>query len=147
MNPETHKTLRLSFIKLTPVAGAIINSFYERLLRENPTLKPLFANVDMATQRTKMIKALAFVVENAAATDTVRPALEQLGKDHVAYGALMAHYPIVATALLEALKDGAQDKWNQDWSQAWSEAIAVVCDTMKSGVAKQIAEKRAKKSK
>lgn len=132
MDEKVYATLLKSFGQLTPVVGEIIKSFYGRLMK-NPSFAPLFANVDMDSQRTKLIDSLSFVVKNAGRPETVRPALLDLGKSHISYGALLGHYPAIAYALLDSLREGAGERWNVEWEQAWSQAIDFVCKTMQEG--------------
>lgn len=133
MNSETYKTLRASFVQLTPKAGDIVKAFYNRLLDENPSLVPLFENTDMAVQRRKLVESLSFVVQNAGQPESLKQVLYELGAKHVGYGAVTAHYPIVAKALLDSLRDGAESAWSREWEEAWKPAIALVCDTMLEG--------------
>lgn len=61
--------------------------------------------------------------------------LKKLGKRHVAYGVLEAHYPIVGQALIETLEAALGDKFTDDVKAAWVEIYGIISSTMIEGAA------------
>lgn len=60
------------------------------------------------------------------------PVLEMLGKKHLTYGVLPAHYDVVGQALLQTLEAGLGAHWTPDVHKAWSDVYGTVAGVMKS---------------
>jgi len=59
------------------------------------------------------------------------PAVQNLGKGHVAYGVEDKHYDTVGGALLYTLEAGLGDDFTPDVKDAWTEVYTVLATTMK----------------
>src|SRR5947207_876059 len=85
MTPEQVTLIRTSWRQVIPVAATAAGLFYEQLFALDPTLRPLFAHADMEQQGKKLLQALGTVVASADRLHTLGPALEDLGRKHLAY--------------------------------------------------------------
>ena len=62
--------------------------------------------------------------------DALVPVLRELGKKHVGYGVLEAHYDVVGDALMKTLEQGLGDAFAPEARRAWEAVYAVVKATM-----------------
>ncbi len=118
--------LESSFNAIAPKADELADKFYDRLFREHPAVKPLFAGTDMASQKKQLVAMLALVVENLRKPEQLAEAVKALGIRHISYGAQREHYPVVGQNLLATLADVAGDLWNDELENAWAEAYAAI---------------------
>lgn len=124
--------LEASFKAVAPHATRLADLFYTRLFREHPEVRSMFPE-DMAGQKKKLIASLATIVGALRKPEELGGYLEELGRRHVAYGALEAHYPVVGENLLHCLAEVAGDAWTAELQAAWSEAYGAIQETMLSG--------------
>ncbi len=59
--------------------------------------------------------------------------LKDLGKKHVAYGVIPAHYDVVGQALIETLATAMGEAFTPDVKRAWVEIYGIVSSTMIEG--------------
>eukprot|EP01052_Picozoa_sp_SAG31_P053898 SAG31_NODE_14051_length_830_cov_0.772914_2_plen_82_part_00 len=62
--------------------------------------------------------------------DELVPVLTDLGKRHVKYGVLAAHYDVVGQAVLKTLEMGLGDAFTPEVKAAWTEVYGIVSSTM-----------------
>jgi hemoglobin-like flavoprotein len=122
--------LEQSFATVAPHGDKLTQVFYRRLFDDFPEVRQLFANTTMSEQEKKLLASLKLVIENLRRPEVLAPALEQLGKRHVGYGAQAAHYPAVGSTLLKSLAEVAGDQWTNELEQAWTEAYGVISQIM-----------------
>ncbi len=122
--------LESTFSALAPQADELVDRFYSRLLSEHSELQPLFASVDIASQKRKLVAALSLVINNLRNPEALGPALSEMGLRHQAYGVVAEHYPIVATTLLGVMKEMAGELWTVEVASAWEEALNTVANAM-----------------
>ncbi|HHJ13779.1 MAG TPA: PAS domain-containing protein [Gammaproteobacteria bacterium] len=122
--------LENSFALLSGQAEALVARFYERLFERHPGVRPLFAGTDLKTQQGKLLSALKLVVNNLRKPDVLQPALCELGRKHIEYGAEPAHYGAVAETLLECMAEFAGEAWTGETREAWTEALEQVAHIM-----------------
>jgi hemoglobin-like flavoprotein len=67
--------------------------------------------------------------------ETVRPALESLGRRHVDYGVQDHHYDLGEVALLWTLEQGLGDGFTGPVRDAWSDAYAALAAIMRGAAA------------
>jgi methyl-accepting chemotaxis protein len=125
--------LEESFDLVAPQGDELIRTFYDRLFEAAPSVRPLFADVDMERQRQALLNMLLVLRESLRDLDDIVPDLEDLGARHVAYGAEPAHYPVVGEVLIGAMAEIAGDAWKPEYTAAWQEAYGVVQNVMLSG--------------
>ena len=85
MTPDQVRLVQDSFAKVRPIAGTAADLFYGRLFEIAPEVRPLFPD-DMAEQKKKLMAMLGLAVANLGHPETVAPAIQELGRKHVAYG-------------------------------------------------------------
>ncbi len=124
------EALENSFALLAPQAEELVRRFYEELYRRAPSVKPLFKNTTPKSQQTKLLAALKLVIENVRKPEALAPALIAMGERHQGYGALAEHYPVVASALIDTMKNMAGDAWTESIESAWSQALNVIAKIM-----------------
>ncbi len=99
MTPEQVKLVKESFWKILPIAGLAADLFYDRLFEIAPEVRPLFPD-DLVAQKKKLMAMLAIAVTNLHQVDKIAPAVEDLGRRHIAYGVTAKHFEPVGAALL-----------------------------------------------
>ena len=129
------KLLRDSFDAIKPRAGQLASTFYRILFERYPSVRPLFAHVDMKEQQKKLIQSIALVVANVDRPDQLVPAVRALGARHVAYGAEPAHYPAVGECLVAALAAVAGPLWSKKLEGAWVRAYKTIAAEAIAGAA------------
>ncbi|MUG98493.1 globin [Scytonema sp. UIC 10036] len=122
-----------SFQRVKPHANEFVASFYENLLTAYPEVKPLFAKIDMATQRKKLLNALILVVENLRHPEVLGDVLNSLGVRHIGYGAIPEYYTAVGKALLVTFEQYLQTEWTPEVKQAWEDAFGAIATQMLQG--------------
>ena len=127
--------LEQSFAAVAPQGGKLVDVFYRQLFADFPQVQPLFQNVKLSDQKKKLLAALKLVVENLRRPAVLVPALEQLGSQHVDYGATEEHYPAVGQTLLKSLAEVAGPVWTKELERAWAEAFGEISKHMLAGAA------------
>ncbi|MEK8088045.1 globin family protein [Aquabacterium sp. A3] len=134
MTPEQVALIQTSWQKVVPIREKAAELFYGKLFELDPALKPLFKG-DIKEQGRKLMMMLNTVVTNLEKLDSLVPAVQDLGKRHVAYGVKDAHYGTVGAALLWTLGAGLGDAFTADTEAAWTEAYTVLSTVMKDAAA------------
>lgn len=111
-----------------PDADLLASRFYDRLFEIDPTTKPLFRH-EMSEQRKKLLQTLAVVVHNLDDLGMIVPAVQSLGKRHVAYGVTVEHWNSVGSALLWALEDAFGEAFTPEVRDAWATAYGIIAET------------------
>jgi len=111
-----------------PDADHLAVIFYAHLFEIDPSTKPLFRG-DMADQRKKLIQALAVVVHGIGDLTAIVPAIQQLGKRHVAYGVTPDHWNSVGTALLMTIEEVFGEAFTEEIRIAWASAYSLIAET------------------
>lgn len=127
--------LRTSFNAVAPSADKLTEVFYATLFERYPSVKPLFADLDMETQGKRLVQSLVTIVGNLEDGEKLSTFLKKLGFDHVGYGAEAPHYDAVGECLLHALSVVAGDLWNDELTQAWTDAYGAIAGLMLEGAA------------
>jgi len=77
------ETLEKSFDLVAPQGDELMRTFYDNLFEAAPSVRPLFADVDMERQRQALLNMLLVLRESLRDLDDVVPDLEELGDRHV----------------------------------------------------------------
>ena len=77
------EVLEKSFAALAPHGDELVNRFYAELFRRHPGVKPLFAHVNLASQKRKLLAALVLVVRSLRNPAALSKALFQMIPEHV----------------------------------------------------------------
>jgi hemoglobin-like flavoprotein len=123
-----------SFKKVVPIADTAADLFYDRLFIIAPEVRALFP-ADLTEQKKKLIAMLATAVNNLHQVGTILPAVEDLGRRHVAYGVTAQHYEPVGAALLWTLEQGLGADFTPPVKSAWTEAYLTLAGVMQEGAA------------
>ena len=62
MTPEQKDIVKRTWTSVVPIADSAADLFYQKLFELDPALEPLFAGVDLAAQKKKLLQALAATV-------------------------------------------------------------------------------------
>lgn len=128
--------LRESFKLISPPADKLAFRFYEILFERYPGLRPLFDSTQMEVQRRMLLRAIALIVYKVDDTHFLTNYLHGLGKMHVAYGTLPAHYDAFGECLIAALSETAGKEWNKAIEDTWIAAFGVIKTLMIEGSGK-----------
>lgn len=124
--------LRLSCARLLLKGDQLATTFYAMLFERYPAVRPLFPN-DLREQRAKLTQMLAWVVMKLDRPAELVPALRELGRKHVGYGARPDHYPLVRDALIDAMARTAGADWSSEIAEDWSQSIELIGRHMIAG--------------
>ena len=117
---------------LAPQGEQLVERFYERLFETAPAVRSLFPD-DMEGQKRALLGALGTIVNSLRAPEKLTTYLEGLGKHHVDYGAVAAHYDVVAEVLVATMAELAGDAWTDELQSAWTAALTAVKGLMLAG--------------
>lgn len=134
MTPEKIKLVQDSFAKVAPIADTAADLFYGRLFEIAPEVRPMFPE-DMSGQKGKLMSMLGTAVTNLHQVETIIPAVQELGRNHVAYGVKDEHYKPVGEALIWTLEKGLGDDFTPDVKDAWVETYTTIQGVMTAAAA------------
>lgn len=134
MTPQQVTLVQDSFAKVRPIADTAADLFYGRLFEIAPGVRAMFPE-DMREQKKKLMAMLGLAVTNLHKPDTVVPALQALGRQHVAFGTQAAHYAPVGEALLWTLEQGLGPDFTPEVREAWTETYGLVARVMQDAAA------------
>jgi hemoglobin-like flavoprotein len=124
--------LRLSCARLLLKGDELATSFYAMLFERHPSVRSLFPT-DLRQQRAKLTQMLAWVVMKLDRPSELVPALRELGREHIGYGARPEHYPLVRDTLIDAMARTAGADWSREIAQDWSQSIELIGRHMLAG--------------
>lgn len=135
---ETIETVKATAPALRAHGVAITTRMYERLF-EDPSIKAMFDEAAQAngTQPKRLAAAILAYAENIDKLDALTAAVERMTTSHVKAGVKAEHYPVVAGALLPAIKDVLGDAVTQPVLDAWGEAYWFLADILIAAEAKK----------
>lgn len=129
MTPQQIKLVQTSFTKVAPIANTAADLFYGRLFEIAPQVRAMFP-ADLSQQKKKLMTMLGAAVGGLSHLDTLVPAVQALGRRHVAYGVTAAHYTPVGAALLWTLEQGLGEAFTPEVKDAWATAYIVLSTAM-----------------
>lgn len=135
MTPQQKRLVQETWAHVVPIADQAATLFYDRLFKLDPSLKALFTHADMPAQRAKLTAVLNEAVSGLDRLDTILPAVEALGRRHVAYGVTDQHYVTVGAALLWTLEQGLGEIWSREAEEAWTAVYGAVSGAMRGAAA------------
>jgi hemoglobin-like flavoprotein len=118
---------------VTQNAPDLIARFYATLFQRNPELASLFGRRSAEAQQQMLLQAIVAVVDHLEDSAWLNGTLRALGRKHVDYGVTDAMYPMVASALIDALREASRERWDDATAQAWTGALTFVAETMIAG--------------
>ena len=133
MTPQQKNLVQTTFAKVVPIAPTAAELFYGKLFEIDAALRPLFKG-DMKQQGAKLMKMIGFCVNGLDDLPALVPAVQQLGRRHVGYGVVDAHYATVGAALLWTLEKGLGPDFTDEAKEAWAAVYGILATTMKEAV-------------
>ncbi|WP_199688189.1 globin family protein [Noviherbaspirillum sedimenti] len=121
MTPLQITLVQTSWQKVVPIKEKAAELFYGKLFEMDPSLKPMFKG-DIVEQGRKLMAMINTVVMKLDQLGDIVPAVQDLGKRHVAYDVKDKDYDTVAGALLWTLGAGLGDAFTDEVEQAWTTA-------------------------
>ena len=91
---------------------------YKLLFDKYPHVQSLFPG-DLVVQRTRLARALLFLVENITQPDVFAPVLRELGEEHRKLGIRPVHFEGFGDSLIQAMSICAADRWSEEIEDAW----------------------------
>ncbi|MEQ8825530.1 MAG: globin family protein [Filomicrobium sp.] len=134
MTPEKIKLVQESFKKVEPIASQAADIFYARLFEIAPQVRSMFPE-QMGDQKMKLMGMLGTAVNNLHQVETIIPAVQDLGRKHVAYGVTADHYKPVGEALIYTLEKGLGDDFTAEVKDAWLTTYTTLQDVMVAAAA------------
>jgi hemoglobin-like flavoprotein len=125
-----------TFARVQPIADQAAALFYKRLFETDPSARALF-KIDMTEQGRKLMQMIGIAVAGLSRPETIRAAVEDLGRRHVGYRVSEAQYDTVGAALLWTLGQGLGPAFTNDVEAAWTEAYTLLATIMKQAAAKK----------
>ncbi len=131
-----HDLVRESFyiIKERNQLDEFIETFYQNLLSNNPTLSRLFKEKKMDDLVKKMRIALRMMVHNWVNLNKLELMIKPLGCRHVTYGVKSEYYSVFGETLVSTLKDYLKDDWSPEIEKAWFDTYNQIVSLMLQGV-------------
>ncbi len=123
LSPETIAIVKATAPALQQHGVAITTRMYERLFVD-PEVKALFdeAAQESGEQPKRLAAAILAYSKNVDNLGVLGQAVERMAGRHVETGVKAEHYPLVAAALLPAIKDVLGDAVDDKILGAWGEA-------------------------
>jgi hemoglobin-like flavoprotein len=137
LHPEQIALVQASFDKVAPIRATAGVLFYRRLFELDPGLRRLFTK-DIRLQSAKLMAMLELIVDNLSRFEALRPQVQALGRAHVGYGALDAHYDMVEAALLWTLQLSLEEQFTPADEAAWRVAYALIAEAMKGAASASV---------
>uniref|UniRef100_UPI00403F00D7 AAA family ATPase n=1 Tax=Microcoleus sp. OTE_8_concoct_300 TaxID=2964710 RepID=UPI00403F00D7 len=136
---QKNLTLSMELLERTvalikPQSEEFVSKFYEILFQESEQIKTLFMNTNMEQQKEKLWQSLEVIIENLRKPKLIHVFAKGLGATHAKYGVLEEHYPMVANALIQALKAQMGLEWTPETEKAWVDAYKIIQSAMIDGM-------------
>jgi hemoglobin-like flavoprotein len=112
-----------------PIQKQAATIFYDKLFAADPSLKPLFKG-DLEEQKDKLMKMIGIAVSSLDHLDDIVPAVQDLGRRHLAYGVKPKDYMTVGGALLSTLEAGLGPHFTPDVKEAWATTYGILSQAM-----------------
>lgn len=138
MTPEQLVLVKESWAMVVPIKEQAAELFYGKLFELDPALKPMFKG-NMQEQGRKLTAMINTAVNSLDKLEAIVPAVQDLGRRHVAYGVEDRHYDSVGTALIWTLEKGLGAVFTPACKDAWASVYGVLAGTMKSAAAEAAA--------
>lgn len=130
LSVQTIALVKATVPALAEHGSSITTAMYARLFKDDH-IRALFNHANQGENGAQVnalaaaILAYAQNIDNLAA---LAPVVERIAYKHVGYNILPEHYPYVATALLDAIKEVLGNAATDDILEAWGEAYWFLAD-------------------
>lgn len=129
MTPKQISLVQSTWESVIPIQEQAATIFYDKLFAADPALEPLFKN-DLEEQKVKLMKMIDIAVSSLDHLDDIVPAVQDLGRRHLAYGVRPKDYMTVGGALLSTLEAGLGPAFTSDVKEAWTTAYGILSQAM-----------------
>jgi hemoglobin-like flavoprotein len=118
---------------VVPISETSAGLFYGRLFEVEPEFRALFPAREgaMQEQGRKLMQTISIAGNGLGRLDRITPAVQVLGRRHVAYGVRDGDYDTGGATLLWTLEQGLGDAFTPEASEAWAETYGLIADVMK----------------
>jgi hemoglobin-like flavoprotein len=134
MTNQQVQLVQQTFMKVLPMSDLAARLFYKRLFEIDPSLKPMFKG-DMQEQGRKLMQMIGMTVQGLSVPGEIMGLVADLGRKHVEYGVVDAHYDTVCAALMWTLGQGLGAEFTPEVKGAWAEAYEFLATVMKDAAA------------
>jgi hemoglobin-like flavoprotein len=110
LTPEQKQLVRSTWALVAPIQEEAARLFYGRLFEIDPSTRALFASTDMAEQGRKLMQTIAVAVAGLERLNAILPAVEALGRRHVATGS--------ERSTTRAWGQHSYGRWNKAWARS-----------------------------
>jgi hemoglobin-like flavoprotein len=126
MTPDAISRIRASYADVAARPRQFASRFYQELFAAAPLLRPLFPD-DFGTLQGHFEAAMGLAVRNLDEMRALRASLQDLGAQHVPWGARPEDYVTAREAVVAAIRSLApawDDTLETDWRAAvWAERL------------------------
>ena len=129
LDREVIHRLRSSFAAVSERRQELGRLFYDKLFQAAPNLRSLFKS-SLEEQARKLTDTLEAVIRNLESPKDNAAMLDELGRRHVAFGALPEHYELVSKLLVESLAEVLGPEANQTTLLEWERALLLISRRM-----------------
>jgi hemoglobin-like flavoprotein len=133
MTPDDIQQIRTSYAEVASRPRQLAARFYQELFAAAPHLRPLFPS-DLASLQGHFEAALGLVIRNLDEVRALRESLQELGAQHVHWGARPEDYVVAREALVAAIRALAP-AWSDALERHWRSAITAIIVPMVEGAA------------
>lgn len=126
-----------SFKSVALIADEAAALFYGRLFELDPQLRRLFKS-DPKEQGRKLMTMIGMAVRGLDNIAALVPVVKNLGRRHVGYGVMPAHFDVVGAALLWTLRQGLGPAFTSEVESAWTATYALLASTMKEAACVEV---------
>jgi hemoglobin-like flavoprotein len=132
----TGELVRRSFAELSPNLDQLVDRFCQRIYREHPGLRYLYATFDPLEQRRTLILSLTMIVRFFDAPQRFTKFLSDVGQRYAELGGDVADYEPAARTWLTVLAEQFGASWNDRYRAAWNEVLYRASLEMRRGAAR-----------
>lgn len=129
MTPKQISLVQSTWESVIPIQEQAATIFYDKLFAADPALEKLFKN-DLEEQKIKLMKMIGIAVSSLDHLDDIVPAVQDLGRRHLAYDVKPKDYMTVGGALLSTLEAGLGPAFTPDVKEAWATAYGILSQAM-----------------
>jgi nitric oxide dioxygenase len=131
LSPKTIAIVKSTAPVLVKHGLAITSRMYERLF-EDPEIEAMFDRAAQTSgeQPKRLAAAIVAFAQNVDNLPALTGAVERMAKRHVETQVRPEHYPVVAQALLAAIRDVLGEVASEDVIAAWTEAYGLLAGVL-----------------
>jgi nitric oxide dioxygenase len=131
LSPEATAIVKATAPVLVQHGVAITTRMYERLFVD-PKIKDMFDSAAQASgeQPRRLAAAIVAFAQNVDNLPALAGAVEKMASRHVATQVKPEHYPVVANALLAAIRDVLGEAATDEVLDAWAEAYGFLAQVL-----------------